>query len=64
MARPPHDARWSQASLLDDAPPPSVDLPPEMRQDAVSALAELLRAHLAAIAAADPEERDEREAES
>jgi len=64
MRRPPHPARWSQASLLDDATPPSVDLPPEIRRDVVSALADLLLAHLAAPAAAAMEERDEREAGS
>jgi hypothetical protein len=61
----PHNARWRQANLLPDTtPPPPVDLPPEIRRNAISALAELVLAHLAATAAADTEERDEREAGS
>lgn len=63
MGRWPHAARQNQPSLLDDATPP-VGLPPEIRRDAVSALAELLLAHLAVTAAVDPEAHDAREAQS
>jgi hypothetical protein len=54
-----NNARWRQATLLDDAVPPQVELPAEIRSDVVSALAKLLLAHLGVDVAPDGDALDE-----
>jgi hypothetical protein len=57
----PHNARWRQVTLLNEAVPPPVELPTDIRRDVVSALAELLLAHLSVDAAPGVEAIDESE---
>jgi hypothetical protein len=48
----PHTTRWTQVSLLHETTPPPVDLPPAIRAEAISVLADLLLTHLTATVAA------------
>jgi hypothetical protein len=59
-----HNAGWRQVTLLNEAGPPQIELPSEIRSDVVSALAELLLAHLSVDTAPDAGERDESEDQS
>jgi hypothetical protein len=56
-----YNAGWRQVTLLNEAVPPEVELPSEIRGDVLSALAELLLTHLSLDAAADREGLDESE---
>lgn len=58
------NAGWHQVTLLNEAGPPPVELPSEIRSDVVDALAELLLAHLSVDAAPDVEAIDESEDQS
>ena len=59
-----HPAAWRQVTLLNEAAPAQVELPSEIRSDAVRALAELLLAHLSVDAAPSLEGLDESEDQS
>jgi hypothetical protein len=59
-----HTAAWRQVTLLNEAVPPQVELPSEIRRDVVRALAELLLAHLSVDAARSLEGLDESEDQS
>jgi hypothetical protein len=56
-----HKAGGRQATLLNEAVPVQIELPSEIRSDIVSALAELLLAHLSGDVAPDTEGLDESE---
>lgn len=46
--RRPHGTRWTQVSLLNETTPPRVELPSEIRAEAIGALADLLLTYLGA----------------
>jgi hypothetical protein len=60
----PRKADWRQVTLLDDAAPERRDLPSEIRPDVISAVADLLLAHLQADATPSTGECDEAEDQS
>jgi hypothetical protein len=60
----PRKADWRQSTLLDDAAPERRDLPSEIRPDVLSAVADLLLAHLHADTTPPTGERDESEDQS
>jgi len=60
----PRKADWRQVTLLDDPAPGQHDLPPEIHHEIVSALADLLLAHLHGDAIPTTGEHDESEDQS